>query len=113
MPLNPGRDVVTFIYPGITNDRLHKFATTAASTQFNQTGCNVQPISVDDKVTDTAYSEATDRCLTPFVDAMAAVKAEWKASWGGKTYRVLGVKPHRDNFGRGLHYTVIVKYENG
>lgn len=108
MPLNPGHDVVTFSYDGVAVDRLHKVAP-VPSTSFTQQGCFVQPLSVKDKPSNTAYSEATDRCIAPYNDNMLAVKAEWKVTVNGRTYRVCGCKPHRDNFGRGLHITFIVR----
>ena len=112
MPLNPGNDTVTFNFPGVVNDRLHKVVGVSAST-FDQSGCFVQPISVNDKVSDTEYSEATDRCLAPYTDDTQTVKAEWFAVFGGRSYRILGAKPHRDNFGRGLHITFVLKVEDG
>lgn len=112
MPLNPGHDVVTFIYPGVVNDRLHKVDAVAAS-QFDQSGCNMQDLSVDDKVTNTEFSEATHRCLAPYTAQTETVKAEWFAQFNGGKFRILGVKRRRDGFGRGIHITFICKEENG
>ncbi len=110
--LNPGVNVVTFTYPGVVQDRLHR-VTPIASSSFTQGGCNVQPISVQDKISDTSYSEATEKCLTPFNDDTSSIRAEWFAQYNNANYRILGVKHHLDRMGRGVHITVILKREDG
>lgn len=113
MPLNPGRDTVTFSSPAVINDRLHKFVNPVASTSFDQGGCFMQPISVNDKITDTTYSEATDKLIAPYNANTLTVKAEWLVQWSGVQYRILGAKLHRDSFTRGMHITFICKDETG
>jgi hypothetical protein len=112
MPLNPGTDTVTFVFPGVLVDRLHKVQGSAGS-QFDQNGCNVQPLSAEDKVSDTEYSEATDKCLAPYNDLTASVLAEWRMEWAGQDFRIMGCRPYRDPFGRGVHILFTVKREEG
>jgi hypothetical protein len=110
LPQNPGNDTVTFVYPGVTVDRLHKVQGTPSS-QFTQTGCSMQPISVKDRVDNTQYSEATDRCFALSNANTLSVQAEWFAQFDGLNYRVLGVEPYRDSWGNPEYVGFICKAE--
>jgi hypothetical protein len=110
MPQNPGNDTVTFKFPGVIADRLHKVAGQSPS-HFNQGGCSMQPASVKDKVDNTAYSEATDKCLAPYNTQTAQVQAEWYIQFGSGSFRVLGAKPFSDRWGRVHHITFICRDE--
>lgn len=110
MPQNPGNDTVTFTYPGVTADRLHKINAVAGS-DFTQRGCSMQPISVKDKIDNTQYTDATDRCFALFNDNTSAVKAEWFIGFNGLNYRVLGTMPYRDFWGNPAYVAFICKEE--
>jgi len=111
--LNPGNDTVTFTNPAIVADRLHA-VTAVGATSFTQTGCNMQPISVGDRISDTEYSEATDKCICPPSANIQTVQSEWTATFTGQKFRVLGVKPYRDSpWGRLDHITIMCKEERG
>lgn len=113
MGLNPGNDTVTFTNPAIVADRLHAVTATSASS-FTQPGCNVQPVTVADKISDTQYSEATDKCISPPTSQIETVEAEWTAELNGQKFRVIGVKPYRDSpWGRLNSITVMLKEESG
>lgn len=112
MPLNPGTDSFTFSFEGVVADKYHK-VTPQGSQSVSQGGCNLQPLGVNDEITNTQFTEATHRLLTPYTDGTKTVRAEWLAQHNSVTYRVLGVKWHEDNFGRGLHITMILKEESG
>lgn len=117
MPLNPGNDTVTFHYPGVVQDRLHNI-TALAPADTVQGGCSVQPVSVHDKISDTAYSSATDICLAPSNAFTQTVKAEWfiyfiPTGTTQLTYRVLGTKPWRDLTGAPDHITFVCRQEMG
>jgi hypothetical protein len=113
MPLNPGNNTVVFDYPGVVEDRLHK-VTAIPPSSTTITGCLMQPISEADKVADTAYSEATDKCLAPVNATTQAAAAEWFIQFNGANYRVLGVRPFYDSpWGRLDHFTFICKAEAG
>jgi hypothetical protein len=110
MPQNPGNNTVTFTFPGIVADRLHNIPTSPASS-FSQTGCYVQPVTVKDKITDVAYTEATDKCIALWNSNTGQVVAEWFMVFNGLNYRVLGAKPFYDRWGRQVTITFYVKEE--
>lgn len=110
MPQNPANDTVTFVYPGVQADRLHKVVTDAP-TSFVQHGCSMQPISVRDKIDNTAYSEATDRCFALTNANTLTVAAEWFIQFNGLNYRVLGTEPYRDFWGNPAYIAFICKAE--
>lgn len=113
MPLNPGNNTVTFENPGVIADRLHKVAPVDPSSDV-VVGCLMQPVSESDKVTDTAYSAATDKCIAPVNDTTQACRAEWFIQFNGDNYRVLGVRPFYDSlWGRLDHITFMCKNEGG
>lgn len=113
MPLNPGNNTVTFYFPGIVEDRLHHVSpVTSSSTVVN--GCLMQPVSEADKITDTAYSDATDKCIAPVNDTTNLCAPEWFIQFNGQNFRVLGVRPFYDSpWGRLDHYTFMCKEEQG
>jgi hypothetical protein len=110
MPQNPGNDTVTFVYPGVVNDRLHK-VTAVASTSFVQTGCSMQPLGVKDKISSTQYSEATQECYALTNANTLSVEAEWFIQFNGLDYRVLGCRPYRDFLGNPVYISFICKEE--
>lgn len=113
MPMNPGNNAVTFNYPGVPNDRLHK-QTAVSPSSFSQPGCLMEPVTESDKVSDTAFSEATDKCICPANSSTGTVQAEWFIQFNSDNYRVLGVRPFYDSpWGRLDHYTFMAKYESG
>ena len=110
MPQNPGNNAVTFTWPGVTPDRLHNVQASDAQS-FVQTGCYVQPVTVKDKITDTAYTEATDKCIALLNSNTQSVTAEWYMVFNGLNYRVLGAKPFYDRWGVPVTVTFYVREE--
>ncbi len=110
MPQNPGNNTVVFNYPGVVNDRLHKVQAVAPST-FTQGGCNMQAVTVRDKIDNTQYSQATDKCLAPANTNTESVVAEWYLTFNGDVYRILGSKPVYDRWARLHHITFYCKTE--
>ena len=114
MPLNPGNQAVTFNPPGnFEVDRLHTQPASTGLSSFTQPGCNLQDISVKDKVDNTAYAEATDKVFTPYNTNIAGVDAEWHMTYNGDDYRVLGVHNTPDALGRIYQGLFILKRETG
>ena len=113
MPLNPGNDSVVFVKQSWTGapDRLG--VTGPVSTYNTVVGCAMQPISVRDHITDTLYSEATWKCISPTTTVTKAAKAEDMLQFKGDNYRVLGVKPYEDAWGRLDHITLMCREEAG
>lgn len=74
--------------------------------------CWVQPLGVSDKLSDTAYSEATHRMIVPPAGPALFCRAEDFVVWQGQRMRVVGAKVHR-NRGMVDHVTLIVKEEHG
>ena len=110
MPQNPGNNAVTFTFPGVVADRLHNIAG-SPPLSFLQTGCYVQPVTVKDKITDTAYTEATDKCIALWNANTGQVVAEWFAQFNGLNYRVLGAKLFYDRWGRPVTITFYMREE--
>lgn len=110
MPQNPGNNTVVFNYPGVVNDRLHKVTPVGAST-FTQGGCNMQAVTVRDKIDNTQYSQATDKCIAPANTNTQSVVAEWYLTFNGNSYRILGAKPVYDRWARLHHITFYAKTE--
>lgn len=117
MPLYPGNDTVTFVNPAIVADRLHHVSA-AGQASAVVIGCSMQPVSVADRISDTSYSESTDKCIAPANATSEACRAEWQLVFtppgaAQQTFRVLGVKPFRDVWGRTDHVTIMCKSESG
>jgi hypothetical protein len=110
MPQNPGNNAVTFIYPGQVVDRLHNIPT-SSPINFVQTGCYVQPVNVKDKITDVAYTEATDKCIALYNANTGQVMAEWFMNFNNLNYRVLGAKLFYDRWARPVTITFYVREE--
>jgi hypothetical protein len=110
MPQYPGNDTVIFTYPGVQADRLHKVGAIAGSN-FTQKGCSMQPISVKDRIDNTQYTEATDRCFALVNTNTLQVKAEWFVQFNSLNYRVLGTMPYRDFWGNSVYVAFICKEE--
>lgn len=120
MPLNPGNTPVTFTPPGrFVVDKYHTVPASSGETGFTQAGCMFQPISVKDKVENTAYAEATDKLFTPYnaniqsVFSSSAAGAEWYVNDGTFDYRVLGNESVADTYGRFVQGVFVVKNEAG
>lgn len=113
--LNPGVTPVTFNPPGaFVVDQYHtQPANNTGASAFNQLGCNVQTVTMRDKVDNTAYSEATHKIFTPYNSNTAAVEAEWYAVNGSVRYRVLGNHLTGDSWGRIYQCEFIAKEEQG
>jgi hypothetical protein len=113
MPLNPGNNTVTFHNPGVVADRLHHVTSEPPSSTV-VTGCLMQPVSEADKVSDTAYSEATDKCIAPVNATTVAAVAEWFIEFNGDSFRIMGLRPFYDSpWGRLDHITFMCKNEGG
>jgi hypothetical protein len=112
MPQNPGNDTVTFRYDGVINDEFHKVSAPRAATNFTQSGCSMQPLSVKDKIDAVEYSQATYKCMALGNTFTQSVQAEWYIEWQGGNYRVLGAKPYTDRWGRLHHITFICRDES-
>lgn len=106
----PGNNTVKFTYPGITSDRLHHVQG-VPSSNFTEKGCYVQPVSVRDKIEDTAYSQATDKVICLANDRTVTVQAEWFVTFNDLDYRVLGTKLFYDAWGRPVTITLYCKTE--
>ena len=114
MPLNPGNQPLTFNPPGnFVVDQYHKVPASTTGSTFTQIGCSVQTVTVKDKVSNTAYAEATHRVFTPYNTNTAAVGAEWRAVNGSVSYRVLGIELVPDGWGRYYFCEFICKEEQG
>lgn len=113
MPLNPGNDTVTFDGKAYTGTPNQYGVNAIVHTVNNQGGCAMQPISGSDKINDTTYSEATWKCISPATPITQAIQAEDTLQFLGVTYRILFVKPYRDNWSRLDHITFMCKEENG
>lgn len=114
MPLNPGNDTITFIHQSLTGtpDKYGVIAPTQTTSVVG--GCALQPISERDKISDTTYSEATDHCITPVTSFVLTILADdFLQDAAGVKYRILGVRPYRDFWGRNDHVTFVCKYEVG
>lgn len=113
MPLNPGNQTVTFNPPdNFVVDKYHT-APAGTGTPFTQAGVNVQTASVKDKVSNTAYAEATHRVFTLYNANTATARAEWHIVLGTVGYRILGVELVPDGWGRILFCQFICKEEGG
>lgn len=113
MPLNPGNNTVTFYYPGVPEDRLHKVTPIAPSSTV-VAGCLMQPVAESDHVTDTAYSAATDKCIAPANATTQLVEPEWFIQFNGLSYRVIGYRWFYDSpWGRLDHITFMCVQEQG
>lgn len=106
----PGNNTVTFTFPGVESDRLHHVQA-QESTSFSQQGCYVDPVSVRDKISDTAYTQATDKIIVLANEDTLSVKAEWFATFNNLDYRVLGAKLFYDSWGRPYTITFYCKDE--
>lgn len=116
--LNPGNDTVTIKYVNRTSGVKDRYGNILNITTATQGGCALQPIKEGDRVNETEYQNATDHCICPPTDVVAAIKAEDHIVYtpvGGPTmdYRVLGIKRFRDSWGRTSHYTLICRWEQG
>lgn len=112
MPLNPGAQTLTFNPPGrFVVDQYHTVPASSGLSSFNQPGSNVQSVTVKDKVSNTAYAEATHRVLTPYNTNTAGVTAEWYVANGSAKYRVLGIELIADGWGRYYFCEFICKEE--
>ena len=114
MPLNPGNQTVTFNPPGnFVVDKYHTVPASTGEVSFTQTGVNVQTLSGKDKVSDTAYAEATHRVFTLYNTNTAGVGAEWHAVLGSVSYRVLWNEIVPDQWGRNIYCQFVCKEEEG
>ena len=116
MPLNPGNQTLIFNPPSrFVKDQYHTVPASTGLSSFTMLkNSSIQPITVKDKVDDTAYSEATDKVFTPYNTNTAAVEAEWYiVDSNGDQYRVLGNKNVPDHWGRFYQCEFIVKQEEG
>ena len=113
MPQYPGNNTVNFITVtyDAAPDRLG--VTGPRETSNSQVGCAMQPISGKDQITDTMYSEATWKCISPATSVTVPVEAEDFVQFNGDKYRVLMVKPFYDRWARLTHITFYCKEENG
>lgn len=118
MPLNPGNQTLTFNPPGnFVVDKYHKVPASSGLTSFTQSGSSVQTVTVKDKVSNTAYAEATHRVFTPYNTNTAAAAAEWRIvppnAPANFSYRVLGIELVPDGWGRYYFCEFICKEEQG
>lgn len=114
MPLNPGNQTVTFNPPGnFVVDQYHTVPASTGLSSFTQTGVNIQTATVKDRVSDTAYAEATHRMFTLYNANTGGVTAEWHVVNGSVSYRVLGKELIPDQWGRNLFCTFVCKEEQG
>lgn len=113
MPLNPGNVVLTFSPPGdFVVDKYHTAPASAGLTAFTQPGCAAQTVKVSDKITDTAYADATHAIYTPWNTNTDGVEAEWMVQ-GSKNYRVLGAHKTHDAWNRCYQIHFVCKEEHG
>ena len=104
--MNPGADSVTFTIKGTTTSRDKLGVAVKGITTSVVDGCNFQPLAIGDVVSDTEYSHATHRCISPATAVVLSCKAEDILAFQGKGYRVQGVKQYRDWRGRNHHVTI-------
>ncbi|RAV17510.1 hypothetical protein DQP57_00355 [Mycobacterium colombiense] len=114
MPQNPGALAITFNPPGdFVVDKYHTVPASEGASPFTQVGCTKQPISVRDKIDNTAYSEATHKIYTPYNTNTAQISAEWTAVYNGISYRVMGIEITPDDWGRIDFCRFICKQQEG
>lgn len=114
MPMTPGNQTVTFDPPGsFVVDKYHTVPASSGATSFPQSGCLVQTAGVKDKVSNTAYAEATHRVYTPFNTNIDGVEEEWYIVDGSEKFRVLGFHKDTDSYGRCYQALFICKEEHG
>lgn len=115
MPLNPGNQTLTFNPPdAFVVDRLHTVPASSGLSPFTQVGCNLQPVTVKDKIDNTTYSDATDKAFTPYNTSIGVVDAEWYLQdSNGDNYRILGAHNVADGRGRIYQGMFICKKESG
>ncbi len=109
-----GSDTVTFV--SIAVDRTTKSDRGRPSkpeTPATQTGCSVQPWIIRDKVSDTEFSEATDKFICPVSQVTLACKAEDRLEFLGDKYRVIGTKVWRRRNGQQNHVTIYAQAQHG
>lgn len=117
MPLNPGNQTITFNPPGnFVVDKYHTVPASTGLSSFSQPGSNVQSTTVKDKVSNTAYAEATHRVFTPYNTSTSAVTGEWRIvvpNRPGFSYRILGIELIPDTWGRYYFCEFVCKEEQG
>ena len=114
MPLNPGNDTITFLHQSWMSGPVDRYGVAGTQTSTVVTGCALQPLSEKDKIENTAYAEATSKCIAQANAAtLAVVPDDFIVDAAGLKYRVMGIRPYRDNWGRTDHISFIVKYEEG
>lgn len=89
---NPGRDSVVFVSIGLTDTKTDRGNRTKAEAPTTQAGCSMQPWSVSDKVSDTVYAQATNKCICPVSDVTLACKPEDRLEFNSHKYRVIGTE---------------------
>lgn len=114
MPLNPGNDTITFVHKEASGTVDQYGVPALVETSSAVTGCALQPTSEKDNITNTTYAEATNKCLTPATTfTLAIVPDDYLTDAAGLKYRIIGVRPYRDGWGRTDHITFICKWETG
>lgn len=110
----PGQDTVTFVSIDRTTGTKSELGIPApAETPQAQTGCSFQPVTVQDKITDTMFSEATHKCISPTSAITLACEAEDRLEFNGTKHRVIGTKVFRDRRQRVNHITVVCREQDG
>jgi len=116
--VNPGNDTITVLYENRVSGTKDRYGNILNITTASMPGCNLQPVKGGDRISDTEYADATDRCICPVSDAALAIRAEDRIQYtpvGGDlmTYRVLDIKRYRDWWGRLDHLTLVCRWEEG
>lgn len=108
-----GSDTVTFVSINPGTVKSDRGRITPVETSATQTGCSVQPWIIRDKVSDTAFNEATDKFICPVSSVTLACKAEDRLEFLGEKYRVIGTKVWRRRNGRQNHVTIYAQAPHG
>lgn len=108
----PGRDIVTFVSVSATGTKDRLGIAKPVEVATDQKGCDMQPMSVKDKVSDTEFASATHKCIAPATATVLACKAEDRLEFIDTKYRVIGVRRYKIR-GRYDHVDVICEEQHG
>ena len=116
--MNPGNDTITILYKNRLTGDPDPFGNRLTVTSETVSGCALQPVKEGDKINETEYANATDRCICPASSAVLAINPEDQIQYTPigadvMTYRVLGIKRYRDWWGRLDHLTLLCRWEEG
>jgi hypothetical protein len=105
-----GPHTVTFVT--VTQGTVGRVGPTPTTSQADVSGCFMQPLSVNDVITETEVETELWRCLAPPVTAAVNVKTEDEIIFNGDTFQVIGAKPFY-SFASLDHITIDLRIQRG